>query len=172
MRSIKLLSVLLLATIVLFATSCHSSKKSRNKMSYSWKLYKALKHQMHDAQVVKIGDTVLVIYPELAMFGVGKDEIKMEAQPAFAEFATILKDYNRVHMIINGYTDNVGGPDANLALSKRRAENTRTLMVSNGVKEERIITNGKGETYFVADNKTVDGRQANRRVEFVLYEKK
>ena len=172
MRSFKFLSVLILAATLLFGASCHSSKKSKSKMSYSWKLYKALQHKMSDAQVVKIGDTVLVIYPELAMFGVGKDEIKMEAQPAFAEFATILKDYNRVHLIINGYTDNVGGPEANLSLSKRRAENTKKLMVSNGVKEERIMTNGKGETYFVADNKTAEGRQANRRVEFVLYESK
>lgn len=170
MRPLNMIIIGILAAIILYGTSCHSTKGHQRNSSYSWKLFRAVKQDMKDAQVVKVGDTVLVIYPELAMFGEGKDEIKKEALPAFVQFASILKDYGRVHVLINGYTDNVGGAEANMVLSKRRAENTKTLMVNNGIKENRIITNGKGETYFVGDNKTVEGRRANRRVEFVLYE--
>lgn len=172
MRPMKLITVLILASAILFGASCHTSKKNKKNMSYTWMLYRDLKKELRDAQVMKMGDTVKVIYPELAMFDFGKDQIKAGAMPAFGRFASILKDYNRINFVINGYTDNVGGDDVNLSLSKRRADNTKALMQSNGIMEMRMMTNGMGATNFMMDNATADGRQANRRVEFILYEKK
>ena len=173
MRPVKLIALLILGSVILFGTSCHCRKKGKGaEKNYTWMLYHELKKELYEAEVKKDGDTVRVIYPELAMFDFGKDEIKTKALPAFTSFAAILKNYDRIHFVINGYTDNVGADDANLSLSKRRADNTKILMKSNGVQEQRMTTRGLGATNFVMANTTPDGRKANRRVEFILYEVK
>jgi outer membrane protein OmpA-like peptidoglycan-associated protein len=72
---------------------------------------------------------------------------------------------------INGHTDNVGGSDGNLLLSKRRAEAVKDWLMANAgstFPTERIKTRAYGDTQPVADNKTADGRAHNRRVEIVL----
>ncbi len=65
---------------------------------------------------------------------------------------------------IDGYTDNVGKPEYNLALSKKRADAVATYLKSKGVKfGDRFITQGFGDTKPIADNKTEEGRAQNRR---------
>lgn len=172
MKNIKLLAIVVLASATLFTTACHTAKKHRSNQPYMSLVYKELKRGLKDAEVTMKGDTVKVIYPEIAMFDFGKDQIKADALPSFRSFASVLKDYRRVYFYINGYTDNVGGGDMNLALSQRRSENTKTLMENNGIANARMTTNGMGEAYPVMTNTTAEGRQANRRVEFVLYENK
>ena len=41
-------------------------------------------------------------------------------------------------------------------------------MVSKGIDESRLSTNGLGEDYPIADNNTAAGRKQNRRVEFII----
>ncbi len=118
------------------------------------------------------GDTLRVIYPELTMFDFGKDEIKPAAKVSLQQLSVLLKDYNRINFVINGYTDNVGGADVNQALSERRAQNAKTLFEANGVNAGRMQTNGRGASNPIMSNDTEDGRQANRRVELLLYERK
>ena len=169
MRSFKLLTLIILASATLLS-ACHTSKRSKN--AYLVKFYKELKKEMPDGKVKRKADTVRVIYPELAMFDFGKDQVKAEAMPSLKSFATVLKKYDRVYFHINGYTDNVGPSDVNVSLSQRRAENAKTLMEGNGVGAMRMTTNGKGEADPIMTNTTDEGRQANRRVEFVLYDTK
>jgi OOP family OmpA-OmpF porin len=72
---------------------------------------------------------------------------------------------------IDGYTDNQGNPDANVALSRARAQavaNWLTAQAPQAFPAERIQVRGYGEADPVADNATADGRQKNRRVEIIL----
>ena len=117
-------------------------------------------------------DTLRVIYPELTMFDFGKDEIKPAAKVSLQQLSTLLKDYDRISFVINGYTDNVGGADVNQSLSERRAQNAKSLFQANGVNADRMQTNGRGADNPIMSNTTEDGRQANRRVELLLYERK
>ncbi len=65
---------------------------------------------------------------------------------------------------IDGYTDNVGKPEYNLALSKKRADAVATYLKSKGVQfGRRFVTQGLAETKPIADNKTEEGRAQNRR---------
>jgi len=41
----------------------------------------------------------------------------------------------------------------------------KQYLVSKGIEANRIYTEGKGESQPVADNRTAEGRQKNRRVE-------
>lgn len=70
------------------------------------------------------------------------------------------------HLIeLQGFTDNVGAEPYNLALSGRRAESVLRYLVSKDVPLHRISIVGLGKTNPVADNKTPQGRELNRRVE-------
>lgn len=159
----------LLAFLVAFSlASCHSSKK----LSKGNEPYKSLRSELKSAAVLKVGDTIKVIYPELAMFDFGKDKVKSEAINSFVRFANIMKTYPDVNMIINGYTDNVGSDEVNYDLSKRRADAAFTLLKDNGVVESRMMTLGRGPQHPINSNATDYGRAQNRRVEFLLYSAK
>ncbi|CAB3738067.1 Outer membrane protein A [Paraburkholderia sediminicola] len=68
---------------------------------------------------------------------------------------------------VAGYSDNVGDAQANLQLSKKRAEAVRAYLVKAGVPADSLVAQGHGDANPVASNDTVSGRFANRRIEFV-----
>jgi outer membrane protein OmpA-like peptidoglycan-associated protein len=67
---------------------------------------------------------------------------------------------------VGGYTDNVGSPQYNQALSERRAKLVVAFLESKGVDGKRLIAAGYGEASPIAENKTPAGRSRNRRTEF------
>ncbi len=68
-----------------------------------------------------------------------------------------------------GHTDNIGSASSNIKLSKDRAESVKAYLVSQGANASRIEATGYGAAQPIASNKTADGRQQNRRVEFTLF---
>lgn len=71
-------------------------------------------------------------------------------------------------IVIEGHTDSQGNPDANRALSQRRAEAVRDALVAAGLDGSRITARGLGADRPVGDNASAAGRAANRRVEVVI----
>lgn len=69
---------------------------------------------------------------------------------------------------IQGHTDDQGNDDANLILSHKRAQATKTYLIQHGIEDDRLDAIGYGETKPVADNATAAGRAQNRRVEFEI----
>lgn len=73
------------------------------------------------------------------------------------------------YVVAGGYTDSVGDPEYNLALSERRVESFKQHLVDQfNIDPNRIVTLWFGEDYSVADNGTAEGRQLNRRVQMVI----
>jgi OOP family OmpA-OmpF porin len=73
-----------------------------------------------------------------------------------------------MELIIEGHTDNIGGAQFNLELSRKRAEAVKRWLVDKaGIGEIRLTTVGYGLTRPIADNSTEEGRAKNRRVELV-----
>ena len=56
----------------------------------------------------------------------------------------------------------------NLNLSQSRADTVLNALRSEKVKMKTLISIGYGETTPIEDNKTEEGREANRRIEFHL----
>jgi len=97
-------------------------------------------------------------------FDNGSSRLRPESQARLNEFvqtATATKD---AHLVVNGYTDNVGKPAANLRLSQERAKTVASNLEGKGVPENNITVQGYGQEQPVADNGTAAGRAKNRRV--------
>ena len=101
-------------------------------------------------------------------FDTGKSEIKPESDAAIAEMARLLKGNAGLKLYVVGHTDNVGSLDANMKLSKDRADAvTKALSARHGVAAERLKAYGVGSLSPVASNQTEEGKARNRRVELV-----
>ncbi len=101
-------------------------------------------------------------------FDTGKSEIKSESDDALQNIAEYLSAHSDKKYIIVGHSDNIGDFEANLKLSKERAEAVKNELVSKySVKAEQLIAYGDGQTAPVSTNSTKEGRAKNRRVEIV-----
>lgn len=101
-------------------------------------------------------------------FESGKDVIKSSSNESLKELATLLSKKNQWTILISGHTDNVGKPEANLALSQKRALALKIFLTSHGVEENRVETEWFGQSKPIESNKTPEGRQKNRRVEMTI----
>jgi len=84
-------------------------------------------------------------------------------------FADVARQFGGSRVRLVGHTDNVGSDQANMALSKRRAESVKTYLVKKyNFDRDRFITLGKGSSVPVETNTTDQGRAKNRRVDFEI----
>ena len=103
-------------------------------------------------------------------FETGKADLKPESYLELAKAIDLMNDNKSMVIEIGGHTDNVGSDEANMKLSHARAKSVRDFMVNSEIASERMLSKGYGETEPVASNDTPEGRQANRRTEFVILE--
>ena len=75
----------------------------------------------------------------------------------------VLADPAVTRVFVDGHTDDVGPDYANLALSKRRAEQVATFLRSSGVPGERLVVRYHGSKYPVATGDSDAARAENRR---------
>lgn len=73
---------------------------------------------------------------------------------------------------LNGYTDSLGSVAYNKMISEARASAVKFYLISRGISPENIKVTGYGPQNFIADNKTRQGRNKNRRVEIVIHTEK
>ena len=106
-----------------------------------------------------------VTYAADAFFDFDKSVLKPEGKAKLDDLVGKIKDINLEVIIAVGHTDAVGSDSFNQKLSVRRSEAVKAYLVSKGVEQNRVYTEGKGEKQPVADNKTGEGRAKNRRVE-------
>ena len=101
-------------------------------------------------------------------FDTNKAEIKPESKAALDEIGKYLKANASVKLHVVGHTDNVGGLDSNLGLSRHRADAVvASLTRQYGIAANRLTANGVAYLAPVAVNTSEDGRAKNRRVELV-----
>jgi outer membrane protein OmpA-like peptidoglycan-associated protein len=101
-------------------------------------------------------------------FDTDKSEVKPESEPALQEIAKLMAQEPGLTVKVVGHTDMTGALDANLALSRARAEAVvQALVARHGVAASRLQGYGVGPLAPVATNGTQEGRAKNRRVELV-----
>ncbi|WP_313804308.1 OmpA family protein [Flavobacterium sp.] len=103
-------------------------------------------------------------------FASGKYQLLSESFAELDKLLAILKSNAAMKIEISGHTDAVGGDADNMTLSNNRANAVMNYLVGKGIAKDRLSAKGYGETKFIATNDTEDGKQQNRRVEFVILE--
>ena len=79
--------------------------------------------------------------------------------------AQLLNEYEGITLEVAGHTDSTGEADANMELSKSRAESVYNRLVEKGVAASRLSVNGYGQNKPIDSNETEEGRANNRRTE-------
>ncbi len=101
-------------------------------------------------------------------FETGKNVIKESSYESLEALAELLIKKGDWKLKIAGHTDSQGADQANLILSKKRAEAVRDFLVQRGITTERLIVQYFGEERPIDTNDTPEGRQRNRRVEMTI----
>ena len=103
-------------------------------------------------------------------FDSGKYDLLPESHAELDRLFKVLKENKGLQIEIGGHTDAVGSDTNNMTLSNNRANAVMNYLVAKGITASRLSAKGYGETKFIATNETEEGKQLNRRVEFVILE--
>ncbi|TMA92548.1 MAG: OmpA family protein, partial [Deltaproteobacteria bacterium] len=104
-------------------------------------------------------------------FQTGKAALQRRSFPLLDQVAFLLKGHAELQTVqVEGHTDNTGAAVKNLSLSQARAEAVVVHLIKKGVEPPRLRARGFGSAKPVADNTVRDGREKNRRVEFMVLE--
>lgn len=115
---------------------------------------------------------MIVQMPAEVLFESGKAELSKDGKDTLIEVAKVLKTDPDRKLIVAGHTDNQPISDSdfrnNWDLSASRAVIVTELLISAGIKPANLIAAGFGQYQPVGDNRTLKGRQENRRIEIEI----
>lgn len=113
-------------------------------------------------------DVLLVHFDSDVLFPVDSASLQPGAQSSLTRVGSVLLDYPKTAVVVQGHTDSTGSEEYNQALSERRAQAVFNYLVGRGVGPDRMTAVGYGEGLPVAPNDTEWGREQNRRVAILL----
>lgn len=116
----------------------------------------------------KVAPAVVMTKTLHAHFSTDKSIVRPADRAEIVAVSDSMKQNPGSTATVVGYTDSTASEEYNQALSERRADAVKAVMVEEGVNPEAIETSGRGESDPVADNDTAEGRQENRRIEAVV----
>jgi len=102
-------------------------------------------------------------------FDANSNELSPEQMKTLDEIARHILETPNAKVKLNGYTDSWGNAGYNKMVSEARASAVKFYLISRGISPGNIKVAGHGAKKFLADNKTVKGRNKNRRVEIVIH---
>lgn len=102
-------------------------------------------------------------------FEIKQDAIQRNDIEKLSVVGTFMRKYPNTTAVIEGFTDDVGTAEFNQKLSLKRAESVMNYLIKDmKIDASRLSAVGYGETLPIADNRTSEGQQANRRVGAVI----
>jgi chemotaxis protein MotB len=135
--------------------------------------------QKGELQVKQYKNMLSVELAEQIFFDSGRATLKPEGQKVLKKVGEALKGYDDKIIRVVGHTDNKPVTKSlratfpsNWELSVARATTVVRFLQGVGVPPESMIASGRGEYDPVAPNDTPEGRQKNRRIAIMLYDKK
>lgn len=96
-------------------------------------------------------------------------ELKSESTLELNRLKKLMEENPNIKIQINGHTDAVGSDADNQTLSELRAMAVHDFLIDAGISAERLRFIGYGESKPIDSNDTDEGRQNNRRTEFLIF---
>ncbi len=127
-----------------------------------------IKNSIPDANVVRVGEGIVIEFNSKILFGFDQSNLTTEAKTNLNKLVTVLQKYPNTNIEVQGHTDSKGTPSYNQDLSGRRALTVSSYLSSNGIYSSRLNSVGFGETIPKYSNETEEGQIQNRRVEFLI----
>lgn len=129
-----------------------------------------LRTQLADTgvQVEREGDDLRLIMPGDITFATNSAAISPNFNPVLQDVATVVNQYEKTVLLIEGHTDDTGSAGYNQTLSEQRAQSVKNLLVTFNVNSTRVTTVGLGEYQPKVPNTSAENRQMNRRVELKI----
>ena len=127
-----------------------------------------IKKTVPDANVVRVGEGIVVEFNSNVLFGFDESDLSEEAKANLDKLVQVLNSYSETDIELQGHTDSSGRASYNQTLSERRAGAVSGYLASKNIDTSRLTVKGFGETVPKYDNDTADGRTQNRRVEFLI----
>lgn len=113
-------------------------------------------------------DPHVIVMPGDVLFSVGTADVAPGGTRSIEKLVVVLHKNPSLAVLIEGHTDSTGSDKSNVALSEKRAEAVKQVLIAKGIPADRITTKGYGKQYPVAPNDSPSGRQQNRRAEVVV----
>jgi len=113
-------------------------------------------------------ETLLVNFDSDILFAIDSSMLTSTSRSTLGDVASVITEYPKTAVVIQGHTDSTGTEAHNQALSERRAGAVQGFLEGQGVNQDRLASTGFGEGAPVASNMTIDGRRQNRRVNILL----
>ena len=101
-------------------------------------------------------------------FELDRSELMPRSYVELKKLLKIMRQSPQLAIEVCGHTDSMGDDEYNQTLSEKRAKSVAEYLTGNGIPTSRTRYKGCGSAQPVADNKTPQGRQMNRRVEFIV----
>ncbi|MGF6396512.1 outer membrane protein OmpA-like peptidoglycan-associated protein [Pseudomonas frederiksbergensis] len=124
--------------------------------------------QLQDSLNAKQTDRGTLVTFGDVLFATNKADLKSNGLVNINKLAQFLQENPDRKVIVEGYTDSTGSASYNQSLSERRATSVQVALIKMGVDPARIVAQGYGKEYPVAENSSVSGRAMNRRVEVTI----
>lgn len=139
----------------------------KQKKAIEDKLANELKN--HDVELRKLPDnTIQVDLKSEASFASNSSNVKASFSEALTKLGGVIAEYDSTAVHVVGHTDSQGSTSYNQQLSQARATAVASKLIGAGVNDQRVMTEGRGESQPKASNATAEGRGQNRRVEIYL----
>jgi len=115
-----------------------------------------------DITLTSKGETVVLDH---LIFEKGKAVINSKSYPELDELVAMMKDSPKIEIQLEGHTDNIGNPQANMKLSQDRVDAVKKYITTRGINKNRVKTKAFGGSQPIAKENTEEARAKNRRVE-------
>ncbi len=131
----------------------------------------------YDPNTINVEERQGKLYITMAnkiLFNPGRDKLTDESEELITKMADVFKQNKDLNIMVEGHTDSDPVKihkrqfKDNWALSAARALAVVRAMEGAGVSNDRMTASGKGDTQPIVSNETDEGKEKNRRTEFVV----
>lgn len=160
------MAALVLAGCTPYGSTAHWSSAQVYPLEGKLSLMKRL--AAYDVQVVEQGDHLRIIIPSDDFFDVDKSALWMSKEPALELVAKLVLLYGNTPVLVQGFSNNIENEASNMKRTTQQANDVAAVLWSYGVDQRRLRVQGYASKFPIANNRTVEGRRYNHRVEIKI----